>query len=213
MKTKNDIEINIINLESNKQRWQNVTKEFDGFKIKRFNAIQHNKGWKGCTLSHIELIKKAKLDDAEYIIISEDDTVFFKKDEKRILEIIDYLEKNLDKWEVFQFGTTSSNRGENKIKLIDDTLNIIEYDFGFTTNFIIYNKSVYDLVISFGENMNNWRQDVIDVKLAKSNIKFWTVLPFVSYQADGYSNIENTVITTRQLFLNNEKFLKSNIGK
>lgn len=70
-----------INLESRTDRKEESLAEFDKLgitdKVVRFNAIQHEKGFVGCSMSHIEVLKSARDDPSvQTILIFEDDVTF-----------------------------------------------------------------------------------------------------------------------------------------
>jgi len=208
------IEIQVINLEERKDRWEYTQKLFRGFNLKRFEAIKMNPGWKGCALSHISLIKKAKEEGKDFVVIAEDDIALFEPIyfKEKFEKIIKYLEENLDKWDIYQFGTTYSEVGRNdNVHWINKELNIIEYQFGLTTSFIIYNKSVYDKMISVSDTMSIEKQDAIDVKMNSFGVRQWTTIPFLSYQRDDYSNIQNNHMKYRHYFEANQNYLKNKI--
>lgn len=67
-----------INLESRtdrKQFFENQMKMI-GFPAKRFNAVKHNFGALGCSLSHLALLRHAKTNNLDHILIMEDDIMF-----------------------------------------------------------------------------------------------------------------------------------------
>jgi len=60
-----------INLDKRPERWQQFTAQRLPFVVNRFSAIEHEHGNIGCTLSHIEVMRKCK--PGEYLLIFEDD--------------------------------------------------------------------------------------------------------------------------------------------
>ena len=208
------MEINIINLKQRSDRWDYISNLFKDFNIKRFEAIQHKEGWIGCTLSHMELIKKAKENNEDYLIVMEDDTALFDVDgfPEKFRKIMDYLPKNLKKWDIFQFGVTYSVNGNNdNVHIINEDLDIIEYQYGQTTNFIVYNKSTYDKMLD--NKMIKLEDDVVDQHMNNFNFRLWTTIPFISYQKDDYSDILLQNISYKEAFISNEIYLKSKIKK
>ena len=67
-----------INLDNRPDRRTHIEKQMNGLKwnANRFSAIKHNIGSIGCTLSHLSLLKYAKHNNLDYIIILEDDVLF-----------------------------------------------------------------------------------------------------------------------------------------
>jgi len=68
-----------INLEHRTDRKKSIVSELKSFDItnyERFNAIKHEKGYIGCSKSHLECIKNAKNNGYKNVLILEDDFVF-----------------------------------------------------------------------------------------------------------------------------------------
>jgi GR25 family glycosyltransferase involved in LPS biosynthesis len=73
-----------INLEHRKDRNNHCLQELHDIgaplsKIERINAIKHNKGYIGCSMSHIKCLESAIQNNHECIMIVEDDIVFKDK--------------------------------------------------------------------------------------------------------------------------------------
>ncbi len=68
----------LINLEHRKDRLKNSKDEFEKLNLDfiRFDAIYHNIGQLGCTLSHIKCLEIAKEKKYPYCMICEDDVKF-----------------------------------------------------------------------------------------------------------------------------------------
>tara|TARA_B100001287_G_scaffold276559_1_gene287874 strand:- start:701 stop:1321 length:621 start_codon:yes stop_codon:yes gene_type:complete len=86
-----------INLEDRKDRKINVENQLNslGFNYTRFNAIKHNSGRIGCSLSHLNVLQIAQKQKLPYVIIVEDDIHFtqidiFKK------QLNDFLNSGID---------------------------------------------------------------------------------------------------------------------
>jgi glycosyl transferase family 25 len=67
-----------INLESRPDRRKYFENQMKLVKLpaKRFNAIKHPIGAVGCSMSHLELLKMAKANNLDHILIMEDDITF-----------------------------------------------------------------------------------------------------------------------------------------
>jgi len=209
-------EIQVINLKERTDRWEYMTKTFPYLNLKRFDAIKHKTSWKGCSLSHISVIEESKNKDEDYVIVMEDDVALF--DKNRFMELFDkiifYLEDNLNKWDIFQFGTTYSEVGNNdNVHIINEELNIIEYQLGYSASFIIYNKSVYDKMIKTKDNLVTERQNVNDVVKNGFGFRQWTILPFLAYQIDGFSDIQKRNMSYKYVFLRNQSYLENKLIK
>lgn len=100
MNSINDIKnVFYINLESRTDRKQFIEKQMKNLDLNatRFNAIKHKTGAIGCSLSHLQLLKLAKEQNFEHILILEDD-IHFLKPELFVSNINNFLKnhKNFD---------------------------------------------------------------------------------------------------------------------
>ena len=73
-----------INLDSRLDRLEQFTQQINTYfsggileaRVERFPAIQHSHGLLGCSMSHLEVIKKAKTAGSRYTLVFEDDFEF-----------------------------------------------------------------------------------------------------------------------------------------
>lgn len=67
----------VINLDFRKDRLDHITQELEKVKtlkpMKRFSAVHHENGTIGCWLSHQTLVKQAKENNEDMILVLEDD--------------------------------------------------------------------------------------------------------------------------------------------
>jgi glycosyl transferase family 25 len=86
-----------INLISRPDRKQHVESQLDliGIKGERFNAIKLPNGALGCSLSHLELLKYAKSNNLDHILIMEDDIMFLNT-EIFINSLHNFLSSNIN---------------------------------------------------------------------------------------------------------------------
>jgi len=208
-----NIEINIINLKNRTERWTKVEKVFKNFKINRFEGITHKDGWIGCSLSHINIVKNAKKENKEYVIVSEDDTYFIFDDwEDKFFKILEYLNNHLNEWNLFNFSTTLPTEKPNqKVKLIDTELKIIEYEFAHIANFIIYHKSSYDTILGLENNFTVAHKTCLDVYFNILKHK-WTLIPGIAYQHDTYSDITKYITNYSHHYETADNFYKRKLN-
>lgn len=147
-----DIPKFIINLERRPDRLDHIKKEMEymGWNYELFKAVDLNNHG-GCTLSHVEILKIAKLRNYESVMVIEDDCTFLPYSK-------DLVNKINNETDEFDFGiinlaptlNRSVNRSEEQPLFLDIT-NLPpkkEHERGiFATNIIIYHKSIYDNVI------------------------------------------------------------------
>jgi len=99
-----------INIDNRTDRWQQFTSQGLPLRVSRFSAIEHEHANTGCTLSHIEVMRKCKPD--EYMLIFEDDAylltdfdIFYKT-----------LEQLPEKFDIMYLGATLWTAEELKLK-------------------------------------------------------------------------------------------------
>ena len=96
-------------------------------RIERFPAIKHNQGLLGCSISHLEVIKRAKANGAKYIIVFEDDFEFLVSKEifaENINKLFKLVENGLD-FKVIMLAYNAMNRFEvNDNALLDSTTDV-----------------------------------------------------------------------------------------
>jgi hypothetical protein len=175
----------LINLEERKDRLEEIRHEFANWprSIERIDAVKASPGWKGCSASHLKCIKLAKERDYPWVFIIEDDCILTHSAIDQIHELLPYLWKHRNSWDIFYGGTTSV---KNYSKL-SDTPSIFKVS-GFTTHFCLIHKSTYNKILSgHPSNINDFKEP-IDVYYA-DNFSIWTTTPFFAKQRPGKSDI------------------------
>jgi GR25 family glycosyltransferase involved in LPS biosynthesis len=178
----------VINLKSREDRkniFLNNVKNYD-VNVNFFEAVEHKKGFLGCSLSHLYLIQYAKNKNLPYIIVMEDDSKILVNNEK-FIEYMEILTSNLDKWEIFNGSPTFGHKyNTNEItfnKSFDDKL--IYTLWGQSTSFMIYNRNVYDKLLNYDFSKE------IDLYISEKFIQIMTRHEPFSTQICSYSDIEN----------------------
>jgi GR25 family glycosyltransferase involved in LPS biosynthesis len=175
----------VINLERRTDRLEHIKKELDyiGWDYEIFKAIDTN-SHVGCTLSHIEIIKSAKQQGLESVMIIEDDCTFmpFSKD------LIGKIESSCfpKKFGIFNLSPTLNARIHlsEVCEYLMDMTNLPEFlpheRFNTATNCLIYHNSVYDKMLELEEPLN-LRQYAIDTYISKfvitENQSYCPILP------------------------------------
>jgi len=209
--------INVINLDERSDRWQLIENDFGKYPeltLKRFSAIQSKEGWRGCSLSHVQLIKQAYHDKLPYTIVMEDDSTIVNQKlfSAKFIEICNYLENNSSEWDVFSMCSTYSNEGNNdNVILVDKKLGLFFYQFGKTTNFMIYNQSSYEKILSlekiFLDPTSKEKMHTIDVVMGRIGLRFLTKIPFLCVQRNGFSDITQSNDSYLSAYKANEQYL------
>lgn len=206
-----NIETFIINLDERKDRWNKILLElnkinlhnfnrFSAIKInninyKNYNLINPNKAWKknnfeyiksasGCKLSHLEILKKYKDCDKDYIMIIEDDAIF-ENNTLIYLNMALFLLKNIE-WNIL-FLSTNLNKYEDAEKIAP---NLLKINNGLTTTAQIFNIKNISYIINIIENsdieIDNTYNEFIENK--------YCVYPMCVYQDKSYSDINKKIL-------------------
>jgi hypothetical protein len=188
-----------INLEQNKERKESIIKEFENTQIKLnyFNAIKHNVGWIGCLKSHLEIIRLAKFNNLDMVLVIEDDAYIENLEyfNTNFAIILKYLKKNKDKWNIFHGGPNINKHSIiSKVHLAEPLL----FDLSKCTlgTFVIYNANTYDFFLDFlkKEECKLKSSHKIDM-LIYNKFNCITTYPCLIWQKEFFSNITQTIRT------------------
>jgi GR25 family glycosyltransferase involved in LPS biosynthesis len=105
-------------------------------RVERFPAIKHNQGLLGCSISHLEVIKRAKANGAKYIIVFEDDFEFLVSKEifaENINTLFKQVENGLD-FKVIMLAYNAMNRFEVKENALLDSTTDVQTCAGYLVN-------------------------------------------------------------------------------
>jgi hypothetical protein len=179
----------IINMDKHTDRWKKCQEELTKYQInnyERFPGVIYNEAKevkdreRGCSLSHFNIVEKAKQNNYPFILILEDDFEI-----SPLLPIYENHIKNFittHKWNLFYLG---GNHLIAPKKIID---NIGQVSRTYTTHSYFIHKSTYDLLLSyFNENMQ------IDLVLySKIQIlnQSYSTIPNMIFQRAGESYIQ-----------------------
>ena len=198
-----------INLESRPDRrnyFENQMK-LVGLTATRFNAIKHPIGAIGCSMSHLELLKFAKINNLDHILIMEDDITFLNPEIFRN-SFNQFLEKKIN----FDVLLIAGNNMGEYIKDNDFSVKIKKCQ---TTTGYFVKSHYYDKLI---ENIETGIQ-----KFIKNNRRFndfaidqhWNILqlvdlwylliPLTVTQRADYSDIEKRITNYNRVMLDLDK--------
>lgn len=206
-------DIYAINLERRSDRKQNVLDQFADFdvcNINFFKAIQHDKGQIGCALSHLELIKFAKQNNMDYIIVIEDDILINKAiSSKKFIKILSCLTKNFDKYEIFNgspsFWDKRNNLNEiKKIKFLLDGFSFVSN--AQKTTFMIYTKGSYDKILAAYDPT---KTSLCIDQFYGQNFMQLCYRKYLCYEIASYSDLQKSVVDLEQYIRNQEKIYQS----
>ena len=198
----------VINLESDKERKRNVINEFinSSINLKFFNAIKHETGWIGCLKSHLELIKFAKENNMDMILVIEDDAYIENKNYFNNIfpKIINYLKENKDKWTIFNGGPSINKHAEINNVINMNQFNLYELSKCCSTTLIIYNSTIYDHFIKFLHYPDDKLKSTHKIDMIIYNT-FNCIVPYPTlvWQIESYSHIYNKYRDDLQIIKNN----------
>lgn len=188
-----------INLDHRTDRWQQCQEEFSKhhiFNVQRLSAtygnpdnLKHNMQQLpilpniGVTLSHLRILKYAKENNLEDVLVFEDDVVFADDFNKKFDAYFNDIPKN---WDMIYFSDTNVGGLESV------TENIWRTFGSLTSHSYIIKNSVYDKFIDIFEKLEN----VADFSYAENHqyIKAYIYLPHITYQRAGISDIQGTYV-------------------
>lgn len=152
--------------------------------IKFFNAIyDKDNGYKGCLLSHLEIIKYAAKKKLNNILIIEDDCLFLRKFN---------LPKFPDKYDMLYLGGNIAN-------IYDENKPWTKASIWTTHSYIIHN-SIFNYVIEhlekYDKEIDHFYKNYVHV-----NKNTYILNPILTTQKEGYSNIQNNY--TNYKYMNN----------
>ena len=182
-------------------------------------AIKEKPGWIGCLKSHLKIIQIAKEKNLDYVIVLEDDNVINNKESfnTKLNLIIEFLENNLDKWNIFNAAPVINKQSKftNKYKYLNEIF--YEITHCSATGFIIYNKNVYNFFLEYNRLIKQKQKNTYKIDMIIfNNFKILTTYPIMCKQlnedlSDIYENIRTDI--NKIYYLSDfyfRKFLKNN---
>lgn len=188
--------INLEHREDRKNQIETELKKVGFYNYQRFNAIKNNKGYLGCSESHLECLKLARQKQYPNVMILEDDFEFLI-DKDEFQNILNHL-STID-YDVFilSYNTDSSNITDTEdqyLKRIKET----QTASGYIVNKKYYNK----LIENFEEGLRLLRETDIYHKYAidqywkplQSQDKWYCYKKRIGKQRESYSDIEKGIV-------------------
>jgi glycosyl transferase family 25 len=199
----------LINLDDRQQRLNDSIIELSKLDIKptRFNAIRHQIGVIGCSLSHLGVLQLAKLNNHEYVLVCEDDNLILNVEElKKSINL--FLESKLE-WDVLLLSA-------NNYRPFEKTSDYyIKVKNAQCANAYIVRRHYYQKLISIwkeslitlSKNVNRRDKFALDQcwkKLQKKD-NWYLIIPPNIIQKPEFSDIENATVDYTEYFMNYDK--------
>lgn len=179
------------------------------FGFEFFPGLKHRLGWIGCGMSYKFMLKKAKDQALDKILICEDDVYFPPEFQEKFEKVLAYTKQN-DDWSIFSgimadVGRVKILNHENK-----DGVDFVYLDKIISMVFNLYDKSAFDMIADWDELNRNVHTNAIDRYLENKKLRVLTTCPFlVGHKEDLNSTIwgqQNTIYT--QLIADSSKKLQ-----
>jgi len=177
----------VINLDEKPKRLAQIYSDFRGalpagFRIIRWKGNRQPEGWKGCILSHTELLKflTTKHKSDYYLILEDDCRLLDMKSvfRERLPKYLDYLRTHSGEWNLFITGGIYPI----PLRIVCRDPFIIECDWVVCSQFNIHSNQSAKSVIDYGTNPKKWQWS-IDTYMAHQNRgKIWVPYPMMSTQ-------------------------------
>jgi glycosyl transferase family 25 len=204
---KNIFYINLDTRPDRKSFFENQMRMIGINNAKRFNAIKHNIGAIGCSLSHLELLKYAKQQNMDHILIMEDDIMF-----TRPKLFVYYLNNFLTKHKNFDVLLIAGNNMGEYTRLDNFCVKISKCQT--TTGYLVKSHYYDRLIQNYEEGINNLKLNsallnkyAIDQYWTKLQLydRWYLLTPLTVTQKPDYSDIEKKEINYNNLMLDLEK--------
>jgi glycosyl transferase family 25 len=198
-----------INLESRKDRRIHFENQMllIGLNAIRFNAIKHNYGAIGCSLSHLMLLKYAKEHNLDHILIMEDDIMFLNPN-----IFINNLNNFLMNHKEFDVLLLAGNNMGHYNVIDDNCIKITKCQT--TTGYLVKNHYYDKLINNFEESTNNLINNIKSVGTYAID-QYWNKLqmvdnwylltPLTVTQRPDYSDIEKKNTNYNSVMLDLDK--------
>ena len=195
-----------INLDSRTDRKEQIEDELKMLKIpsdkiERFNAIQNDKGYLGCTLSHISVLKRAKEEKWENVLIFEDDFCSNHEADKWEAKLQDVF-REVSEYDVILFSYGARSKEKYYIECKETSVNktiSIQTASGYLVHRQFYDHLIHNFEEGYSNLINNpdkysvYALDQYWKKLQPSS-NWFHIIPSMGKQRGSFSNIENCFV-------------------
>lgn len=210
----------VINLDERQDRWKSLENTFNFFSLERVEAIKNPKiGWLGCLQSHQLCLKKAMNKNLQTCLVLEDDCKINLKNQEIFISrwnlIKNWLDNNLDKWDVFM-GGCANVKPSDVYGIVNgwDDFSLVRLEYSTSTHFVYYNKSIYKKIINYHQhhlNLKGGYFPIDNIIAEKARGRIITSFPFIAIQTLGFSNLEKRIVDYSNLYAESEKNISKSI--
>jgi GR25 family glycosyltransferase involved in LPS biosynthesis len=189
----------VINLADRTDRKDDMIKKFKHtvFDLEFIEGIKHDNGYLGCSLSIQKVVQKAKDMNLKTVLFFEDDNKPLDDYEGRWTITKEWLDNNLDKWDIFNGGARVREQYLDSVKLIQSlnkNVNLFQADLILNTNWIYVNSRAYDKILAWKLEDNPSIMCIDNFMGDKNHFNVLFIYPFLGFQESGKTNTEKNVI-------------------
>jgi GR25 family glycosyltransferase involved in LPS biosynthesis len=204
----------VINLDIRPDRWRKMCELWSPYlSLERVSGIMlpedgrpHNHvAADGLGQTHMKLYREAIARGDKTILIMEDDAVPQPGWHKRWLEHKEWLDNNLDQWDVYNGGAHQLKKCYG-VKEFTDSV-ILDSQLGSASHFMYLNLQAIDRLL----NWENHKMD-IDMWFCSTGFKLYCAYPILAKQANGHSNIINVIRDFDREYMVNEAHFRKHLG-
>jgi GR25 family glycosyltransferase involved in LPS biosynthesis len=181
-----------INLDRRPERYEEAKSEFEkhGLVVERISGVDGNPdnlqtkilpGHVGCVLSHVKILKKAKEENLNNVLVFEDDVVFCDDLQEKFNIFVKQLPED---WDMIYFG---GNHNNIPLEMVSE--NIGHAKKTYTTHAYAIKDTIYDFAIKVLSKVQ-YEVDV-NYSLLQQSFNCYVFRPHLAWQRDGYSDILN----------------------
>ena len=147
-----------------------------GFEV--IPGLRHSRGWTGCGLSYKFIMKRAKDQGLQDVLVCEDDVLFPNDFEERWEKCLKYLKKQ-EEWDIFQ--GLMADIGRVTVSRVDRDYGqtFVHMDHMISMVFNYYRSSVYDSLINWDDTNPDVQTNTIDRALEARKLRIIAVAPFL----------------------------------
>lgn len=181
-------------------KWADTQAAFQGTGIvpKRFSAIRHSEGWRGCGASHVAIAREAMRKGLPWVLIVEDDCVPVADFAQRWPIVKKALWDDYGQWDIFLGGPTYI---QGPVELHGKHL--IEIEGGFALHFYVLQAAAYEKVIAWNPD----RHGPIDVYYSDT-LRIVTTYPLLAKQRPSVSDIKQEQTDYSHFFEESENVIQ-----
>lgn len=177
----------VINLEAHEAAFRAVQQAMlpYGLECERYVVTPDEHKQIGCTISHLELIARAKKEGWPYLIVLEDDCIT-REAMKAWPAIFQYLLQEKKRWDVFLGGAMYVHPAKLQLDFNSQQsteIEIIECKHAVAAHFIVYNETSYDRFLQW-HNLPDplEKRPNIDNLYDKFQLRTWVASPGLTWQ-------------------------------